>query len=63
MKEALKVLLDLLELKATLASKVKQAQGERGEIQALMVSQALAVNQGVLALMVHLALQGAKEIR
>lgn len=62
-KGVLKVLLELLEQKATMASLVTQAHADPGERQDLMVYVASVVNQAILALTVPLALLVSKENR
>lgn len=62
-KGVLKVLLELLEQKATMALLVTQAHVDPGERQDLMVYVANVVNQAILALTVPLALLASKENR
>ena len=62
-KGVLKVLLELLEQKVTMASKVNQVRVDPGASQDLMVYVANAVNQAIPALTVPLALLASKENR
>ena len=62
-KGVLKVLLELLEQKVTMASKVNQVHVDPGDHQDRMVYAANVVNQAILALTVPLALLASKENR